>query len=138
MKQRPKWLDRWLIALIDGDPWRLEIVLGLYLMLYGGWLLLDINTFASSTTFAIMAQLGSEEAWGISLIAVSLLLFIAQRRRWKLRLMIVTLSFLQVGFIDSAMWLSGTTSTAPISFLAIELINAWILISLIGHGNNEH
>lgn len=70
-----------------------ELILALAALAWGGWLLLPINTFESSTTFRVLNATAPEWAWGILMVGAGLQLWYGlwqdsyTMRRWSLAIM---------------------------------------------------
>lgn len=109
----------------------LEIAIAVQSMLWGILLLFPANTFDTSKIYSVMAQVASEEVWGVlTLFSGVFQLISAHIHQCELRRYSTILSLLIWGFIDAAFWLSGSPSTGATTYLVTVLVLIWSLVNL--------
>lgn len=114
--------------LLCPSPRPLEFILAVQEILYGGWLLLPMDTFDNLATFSFMKSIAPEQVWGMVIFTVGVIQFFGlfTNRLFLRRILGVVDLFLWL-LVDLALWLGGTNSIAPIfiftSVLAAFMVN---------------
>lgn len=116
---------------------RIEFILGFFAVSFGFWLLLPPTTFAASHIYTAMAQVASEEVWGIVFFLIGLLQMhystehvrhdgLYLRHRYFLSRAAVAL-----WLFTTAMFAAGNFwATATAIYFAIALVTASVCITL--------
>lgn len=111
----------------------LELALACFAIAWGGWVLLPFDAFASSATFALMAKLAPEWAWGITLLALGAAHFaIVLVGAIKARRAAVFVGAFAWTVIALIFILSNPLSTATVTYSLLAILNALAFLRLGG------
>ena len=120
-------LKKYLRELLCTNSRPLEFILAIQAILYGGWLILPTNTFGISYAFKFMESIAPEEVWGAVIFGVGIIQFFGLfTGRIIARRILGFMDLFLWLMVDLALWLSGSSSAAPI-FIFTSVVAAMIV-----------
>lgn len=130
-------LKRHLRELVCANSRPLEFILAIQAILYGGWLLLPIDTFNVSPTFSIMKGIAPEYVWGVVIFGVGVIQFFGLFTENILARRVLGFMDLFLWLmVDLALWLASTSSLAPI-FISTSVVAAVLINISLAVGDCE-